>query len=464
MAPRTARARCYDRMSFVCSSGGTGSWAVGPAIDTTHVSPVGRLEDGDECHFFRKTDNDTWSVNLGRFRPGASPVIEIEQPFESSDGGDKPSFPALASTVLAAFGHNQIVAKSSHGLLTNAGVLQGLADLDVFLNPDSYTTAGEAWIPVITDPGDPDTEPDWDIIRSTVLTRQILEAVSRKALQPLLFNAAPALRIVSTLAALKAIDGAAEFNNGDAIQLRGKTAAGDEEAIDYVYNAASTATESFPDVVQFAPGGTPQTTGRALRVGPTLKTAVGDAAYTVLVTDRFLVTSATLTAPRTLTLPAANAVLAGTKIHVADIVGAINGANTWTIAAAGSDTINGLASLLLGAPYASGILESDGVSKWAFLGSGIQSSQVRGLSVASLAFVTLLAAGVAGARWRLSVRQDDDPETSFLGEISGDTSAPSIAFMEEHGNLDVTLSGTSVRLQNTGGSTKTFSASIERLI
>lgn len=93
-------------------------------------------------------------------------------------------------------------------------------------------------------------------------------------------------------------------------------------------------------------------------------TARGDASYTILATDRTVVTNAAFTNPHTFTLPAANAVNAGQMLVVADLAGGISATNTLTIARAGSDTLNGGTSIALNAAYASAMLWSDGVSAW----------------------------------------------------------------------------------------------------
>src|SRR3954464_7064270 len=74
------------------------------------------------------------------------------------------------------------------------------------------------------------------------------------------------------------------------------------------------------------------------------RTANGDSAYTILATDRLVVTSATLTVPRTWTLPAANAVPAGTRIKVLDEAAGVTATNTLSVGRAGTDTIEGSAS------------------------------------------------------------------------------------------------------------------------
>lgn len=70
-----------------------------------------------------------------------------------------------------------------------------------------------------------------------------------------------------------------------------------------------------------------------------------------------------LTAPRTLTLPAASA--AGScPYSIYDKVGGVTSTNTETIARAGADTINGGVSWALTGAYQSAICQSDGISAW----------------------------------------------------------------------------------------------------
>jgi hypothetical protein len=98
------------------------------------------------------------------------------------------------------------------------------------------------------------------------------------------------------------------------------------------------------------------------------RTTVGDAAYTILSTDRLVVTSAAFTAARTWTLPAANALKAGTMIIVLDEQRTVTATNTLTIARAGTDTIEGgAASIVLASGGANVRLMSDGSSKWSLI-------------------------------------------------------------------------------------------------
>ena len=107
----------------------------------------------------------------------------------------------------------------------------------------------------------------------------------------------------------------------------------------------------------------------------------GNSNYSILSTDKVVVTSATLTAPRTWTLPAANSVNAGYEIIVADLFGGVSSTNTLIIARAGSDTINGATSQTIGAQYGMRRFFSDGVSKWTFDGGVMRISDYIGTTL-----------------------------------------------------------------------------------
>lgn len=100
-------------------------------------------------------------------------------------------------------------------------------------------------------------------------------------------------------------------------------------------------------------------------LGVNVFTAVADANYTALATDvEVLYTS--ITAARTVTLPAASALNAGQALVIGDASGSVTGVIPITIARAGSDTINGATSYVIGTPRGMVRLISDGSSKWYF--------------------------------------------------------------------------------------------------
>ena len=99
------------------------------------------------------------------------------------------------------------------------------------------------------------------------------------------------------------------------------------------------------------------------------RTAVSDAAYAVLTTDRMIAYTA-LTAARIVTLPAASAYPTGTRLLVVDESGNASGANTITLNRAGSDTIDGAASAAINVPYGFIGIESNGSNAWTVIDQG----------------------------------------------------------------------------------------------
>ena len=93
------------------------------------------------------------------------------------------------------------------------------------------------------------------------------------------------------------------------------------------------------------------------------RTAVADAAYAALPSDRLIAFTA-LTAARVVTLCAAAAYPTGTRLTIVDESGACSATKTITLAIAGTDTIDGAASAALSSAYGYLALESDGVGKW----------------------------------------------------------------------------------------------------
>src|SRR5579862_1510935 len=87
-------------------------------------------------------------------------------------------------------------------------------------------------------------------------------------------------------------------------------------------------------------------------------TAVSDAAYTALATDRMVAYTA-LTAARTVTLPPSSAYPTGPRLVVVDETGNCSTVKTLTVTPNGADVINGAASTVVNAPYGFIGLESN---------------------------------------------------------------------------------------------------------
>jgi len=140
--------------------------------------------------------------------------------------------------------------------------------------------------------------------------------------------------------------------------------------------AFSTLTATTP--IGLSSGGTNAGTAAAARASGGLNvdqlTSHGDSNYQILATDRTVGTSATLTSPRTWTLPAASAVNSGQHLYVQDFKGLVSSTNTITIPRNGSDTINGgTGSQVINTSNGGFLFISDGISNWSAQALGAQA-------------------------------------------------------------------------------------------
>jgi Major tropism determinant N-terminal domain len=99
------------------------------------------------------------------------------------------------------------------------------------------------------------------------------------------------------------------------------------------------------------------------------RTAVSDAAYTVLAVDRMVAYTA-LTAARVVTLPASSAYPIGTVLLIVDETGNCSVTKTLTMTVAGSDTIDGGASAVVNQAYGFIGLETNGSGHWTVIDQG----------------------------------------------------------------------------------------------
>ena len=99
------------------------------------------------------------------------------------------------------------------------------------------------------------------------------------------------------------------------------------------------------------------------------RTAVNDAAYSVLATDRMVAYSA-LSAARIATLPASTAYPTGTRLVVVDETGNCSPIKTLTITPNGADVIDGATSAVLNVPYGFIGLESNQAGEWTIIDQG----------------------------------------------------------------------------------------------
>lgn len=90
---------------------------------------------------------------------------------------------------------------------------------------------------------------------------------------------------------------------------------------------------------------------------------VSDAAYSILATDRYVGLTA-ITAARVFTLPAASSLNPGQALVIADESGLLTSTLSLSLLASGSDTINGVAGLVLTTPNQLLTFYSNGSNRW----------------------------------------------------------------------------------------------------
>ena len=175
------------------------------------------------------------------------------------------------------------------------------------------------------------------------------------------------------------------------------------------------------------------------------RTGVADAAYVVLITDRYIAYTSISTA-RAVTLPAASAYPVGALLTVADESGSVNTTNTITLNRAGSDTIDGQTSAVILQPYGSIALESNGSNAWTVIGPLVNNQIYSGALTAATALtmsssyqsggVTLTNQILAiGSVWRIKARGN------YVSISSGNSRQLSIAAFWGATQLTAVVSG-----------------------
>lgn len=130
---------------------------------------------------------------------------------------------------------------------------------------------------------------------------------------------------------------------------------------------------------------------------PVVVVEVGDEDYLVNEGETFIVLTAALTAPRTITLFAASADTAQNPITIYDAAGGVDDTNTLTIAPDGSDTINNEATWVLNGAFQSAVLQSNATYAWTvYAGNPLAGAPV--LGSAALLDAGTVAGNVAEVR------------------------------------------------------------------
>ena len=121
--------------------------------------------------------------------------------------------------------------------------------------------------------------------------------------------------------------------------------------------------------------------------GSFVRIPVADTNYTIVASGPTIVAYTSITAARTVTLPAAS-LSAGQLIYIIDESGLLTSTLSITIQRAGSDTIEGQTSFVLSGQYAAICLESNGSNKW------------------TVATYEELPVSVADANYTVAIRED----------------------------------------------------------
>lgn len=159
------------------------------------------------------------------------------------------------------------------------------------------------------------------------------------------------------------------------------------------------------------------------------RTPVSDVNYAALTTDWFIAYT-TLTAARTVTLPAASSMSVGQILNIQDDSGNASAANTISAAPTGADQINGsnTTQIVVNNAFGYGLFETDGVSKW-FVPRNAFTGDVTGSGVSSAFGLTIAANAVTYAKFQqVAASSLVGNATGGLANATGITLGATLAF------------------------------------
>jgi hypothetical protein len=152
--------------------------------------------------------------------------------------------------------------------------------------------------------------------------------------------------------------------------------------------AAGTLTATDIVAVVTDPGGTPETEKATFAQLETLfgsgtaaqwRTTFSNANHTVTANDRTAIQIGTMSAPRTVTLPAAAGQDPRALLYIFDESGTVTSTNTITVDGNGAELINGAATYVIDEAFGSVLLASDDANSWTVVTSTITTTDIADL-------------------------------------------------------------------------------------
>ena len=148
------------------------------------------------------------------------------------------------------------------------------------------------------------------------------------------------------------------------------------------------------------------------------RTAVSDANYSALVTDR-LISYTALTTARVVTLPTASSFPTGTRLVVVDESGNCSRTSNISLTRSGSDTINGATNAMITGSYGYLAIVSNGIAQWTIVDRSTGNSGI--LTNASIGNFIFTPGGDGQVSiYRCDVTHTGNPRTSTISTIASD--------------------------------------------
>lgn len=202
------------------------------------------------------------------------------------------------------------------------------------------------------------------------------------------------------------------------------------------------------------------TTAGGWAVGREQRTAVADAAYNILATDR-IVAYTSISAARIAQLPAASAYPVGAELTIVDESGSVTTAHSIAVTPNGSDTINGLnsaANSTIVLSRGSITLQSNGVNGWSIISGIGLNGPAQFLFAKSVATASFSATGAQIAGGSVETFLDQTGAFAASQTITLPTVAATVTALRAAGIVPFIGMTWKLTIQNESGNTFTLAA------